>query len=120
MSAELGPNPPPESFLKTRSTLQAALASVGAIERSGSAARTTRARHGRPDPLAWCWSLAVELRERGEQTEAVITRRCFASRLFTLRPEVIDGYVELGLSEGLLRRGYLMGQALLSAGEGLR
>jgi hypothetical protein len=50
----------------------------------------------------------------------VITRRCFASRLFTLRPEVIDGYVELGLSEGLLRRGYLMGQALLAAGEGLR
>lgn|GEM_PF-2025188 len=125
----LRPEVPHEAFVKTRSTLQGALRSVGVLSiatasaaapLSVTRARVTRARHGRPDPLAFAWVLAREVGERGEEAEAWAARGSFAARLFATTPEYASTCVDAGVTAGLLRRGYLMGQGRLQVGPELR
>lgn len=107
---------PSEAFTKTRSTLQGALRDVGTLEITGNRERAFRVRRGRPDPLAFAWVLARELREQGEASEAWAARDSFAARLFAPRPDYAATCVDAGVTAGLLRRGHLLGQARLQTG----
>lgn len=112
----LRPDVPSEAFAKTRSTLQGALRAVGVLEISGNQARTCRVRHGRPDPLAFAWVVAHELRDRGESSEGWAARESFAARLFAPRPDYATTCLDAGVDAGLLRRGHLMAQTRLDPG----
>lgn len=111
----LRPGIPGEALAKTRSTLQRALASVGVLEVTGNNARTTRVRHGRPDPAGFAWLLAWELLAQGltEVDEPWAVTSSFAARLFAPGPGYAATCVRAGVDAGLLRRGHLMGRARL-------
>lgn len=107
-----------EAFRKTRSTLQSAFEDAGVLAISGARARVTRARHGEPDALAWCWVVADELAGRGgEADDAWALRASFAARLFGTRPEYGMAALDAGVASGLLRRSYLAGAPRLLVGE---
>ncbi len=113
----------PASFPKTRSTLQRVLARAGVLrlERGDQTAspHEAHAQRSRPDSLAYAWLLAHELRDRDrtEVPESWALAEAFAARLFA-PPEGHDlACVEAGVAAGLLRRGYLAGQARLHPGE---
>lgn len=111
----LRPGIPAEAFKKTRSTLQAALASAGVLTRGN---QTTCVVHAEPDPLAWSWSVADELaRGGGETDEAWALRDSFAARLFGTRREYGMACLEAGIGAGLLRRSYLAGVPRLLVGD---
>jgi hypothetical protein len=113
----LHPEIPPESFKKTRSTLQAALAEVGVLRFCDGRARQTRARHAEPDAVGWAWALAAELAgPTVEISDAQALRSAFPARLFATRAEYAAACVEAGLSAGLLRRSYLAGSPRLLLG----
>jgi hypothetical protein len=105
-----------EAFVKTRSTLQGALRDVGVLEITGNRERTLRVRHGRPDPQAFAWVVGRELLERGEESETWAAHASFAARLFAPKADYAATCVDAGVSAGLLRRGYLMGQTRLQLG----
>lgn len=111
----LRPGIPDEAFKKTRSTLQTALSRVGVLEITGNTTRTTRVRHGDPDPLAFAWTVSAEMARNGmtEAPETWARSSSFAARLFAPRPEVAEVCIDLGVREGLLVRGYLAGSARL-------
>ena len=112
----LRPDVPIEAFAKTRSTLQAGLRAVGTLEIGATRERATRVRHGRPDPLAFSWVLAREIRDFGEHSEAWATRESFAARVFAPTHDYAATCVDAGVREGLLHRGHLMGQSRLHVG----
>jgi hypothetical protein len=116
LRATLRPDVPTEAFVKTRSTVQGALRDVGVLEISGNRTRVTRVRRGRPDPLAFAWVLARELRERGEDSEVWAARESFAARLFAPRSDYAATCIDAGVAAGLIRRGHLMGQSRLQLG----
>jgi hypothetical protein len=117
LRAVLHPEVPPESFKKTRSTLQAALTEIGVLAFSGGRARLTHARHAEPDMLGWAWALAAELRGTvGEISDSQAIRVSFPARLFATRPEYAAACVEAGVAAGLLRRSYLAGSPRLLVG----
>ncbi|MGA3123999.1 MAG: hypothetical protein ABSF69_24840 [Polyangiaceae bacterium] len=107
---------PSEAFAKTRSTVQGALRDVGVLEITGNRERAFRVRRGRPDPLAFAWVVARELREQGEASETWATRDSFAARLFAPRSDYAAICVDAGVTAGLLRRGHLMAQSRLQLG----
>lgn len=109
------------AFAKTRSTLQRALADVGVLEISGNTTRTTRVCRGRPEPLAYSWLIAHELRSSGrsEAPEVWALHHAFPARLFAPLPEYAAVCLDTGVSEGILRRGYLAGEPRLHPGEDL-
>jgi hypothetical protein len=111
----LRPGIPDEAFRKTRSTLQTALARVGVLDITGNTTRTTRVRHGDPDPLAFAWVIADELARTGmtEAPESWALQFSFAARLFAPRRESAEVGLDLGVREGLLNRGYLAGSPRL-------
>lgn len=112
----LRPGVPSEAFVKTRSTVQGALRSVGVLDISGNQGRTCRVRRGRPDPLAFSWVVARELVDCGEQSENWALRDAFAARLFATSADYAANCVEAGVSANLLRRGHLMAQTRLYPG----
>lgn len=120
LRALLRPDVPHEAFVKTRSTLQGALRDVGVLEISGNRERSIRAQHGRPDPLAFAWTVARELRELGEQSEAWAARSSFAALLFAPTAAYAETCVDAGVTAGVLRRGHLMGQSRLHAASEVR
>lgn len=109
------------AFAKTRSTLQRALADVGVLEISGNTTRTTRVCRGRPEPLAYAWLIAHELRCAGrrEAPEVWAQHHAFPARLFALLPEHAAVCLDAGVAEGILHRGYLAGEPRLHPGEDL-
>lgn len=109
------------AFAKTRSTLQRALADVGVLEISGNTTRTTRVCRGRPEPLAFSWLIAHELRCAGrrETIEAWALHQAFPARLFAPTREYAAVCIDAGVSEGILQRGYLAGEPRLHPGEDL-
>lgn len=117
----LPPDTGEPAFAKTRSTLQRALADVGVLELSGNTTRTTRVSRGHPDPLAYAWLIAHELRSSGrsEAPEVWALHQAFPARLFAPRPEYAAVCLDAGVTEGLLRRGYLAGEPRLHPGEDL-
>ncbi len=112
----LRPDVPGEAFIKTRSTVQSALRSVGVLEISGNQGRTCRVRRGRPDPLAFSWVVARELLDCGEQPEPWAAREAFAAKLFAPRADYAANCLDAGVTAGLLRRGHLMAQTRLYPG----
>lgn len=120
LRAVLRPDVPHEAFVKTRSTVQGALRDVGVLDIAGNRERSTRVRHGRPDPLAFCWVLARELGELGEQSETWAARDSFAALLFAPKADYAATCVDAGVAAGLLRRGHLMGQSRLHVGPEMR
>lgn len=113
----LRPGIPDEAFKKTRSTLQTAIADAGSISLTGNTARATRARRSEPDPLAFAWTLAVEVAKRGgEGDEAWAARDSFSARLFAPRPEYAVSAIDAGVAHGLLRRSYLAGSPRILVG----
>ncbi|HWL38776.1 MAG TPA: hypothetical protein VNO75_00945 [Gemmatimonadaceae bacterium] len=116
MRSVLRSDVPSEAFAKTRSTLQGALRDVGVLEITGTRERAFRVRRGRPDPLAFAWVVARELREQGEASETWATRDSFAARLFAPRSDYAAISVDAGVTAGLLRRGHLMTQSRLQLG----
>jgi hypothetical protein len=113
----LHPEIPPESFKKTRSTLQAALAEVGVLRFDGGRARHTRVRPAEPDAVGWAWALAAELSgPTVEISDAQALRASFPARLFGTRVEYAAACIEAGVSAGLLRRSYLAGSPRLLLG----
>lgn len=112
---------PQVAFTKTRSTLQAALRDTGVLLVAGNTRRTTRVTRGRPDALAFSWTLAVDLWERGgEATEQWACRESFAGRLFAPKLDYATSCIEAGITAGLLRKGHLMGVARYHAGPEMR
>ncbi|MFZ5478745.1 MAG: hypothetical protein ACOZNI_18380 [Myxococcota bacterium] len=106
-----------EAFKKTRSTLQSALADAGCLDVRGNTSRTTRARRGEPDPLAFAWTLGAELARRGgEGDEGWATRESFAALLFAPRAEYAASAIDEGVAHGLLRRSYLAASPRLLVG----
>ncbi len=120
LRSTMHPDVPSEAFAKTRSTLQGALRAVGVVEITGNQKRTVRVRHGRPDPIAFAWVVARELVSRGEGSEGWAVRASFAARLFAPRADYAATCVDSGVTAGLLRRGYLMGQTRLLPGAEMR
>jgi hypothetical protein len=120
LRASLRVDIPHEAFVKTRSTLHGALRDVGVLAISGNRGRSTRVRHGRPDPLAFAWVLGRELLDRGDVSEAWAGRDAFAARLFAPKADYAATCIDAGVTAGLLRRGHLMGQSQLYAGEEMR
>jgi len=116
LRATLPPDVPHEAFVKTRSTLQGALRVVGVLEVSATRERLTRVRRGRPDPLAFAWSVATELRQRGDASESWGMRDSFAARLFAPRSDYAATCIDAGVSAGLIRRVLLLGQSQLQLG----
>ncbi|MBN2195251.1 MAG: hypothetical protein JW751_20710 [Polyangiaceae bacterium] len=112
----LRPEVPSEAFAKTRTTLQGALRAVGVIEITDTRERIYRVCHGRPDPLAFAWVVADELRGRGEASEAWALRSSFAARLFAPGPDYAAVCLDAGVSARLLYRSHLVGQAELHLG----
>lgn len=117
----LPPDTGEPAFAKTRSTLQRALADVGVLELSGNTTRTTRVCRGRPEPLAYAWLIAHELRSTGrsEALEVWALHHAFPARLFAPLPEYAAVCLDEGVREGILRRGYLAGEPRLHPGEDL-
>ena len=107
------------AFLKTRSTLQRALGDAGVLDIAGNTTRTTRVCRGRPDPLAYAWLIAHELRctSRTEAPEVWALHHAFPARLFAPSAEYAAVCVDAGVGEGILRRGYLAGEPRLHPGE---
>jgi len=120
LRSTMRPDVPREAFAKTRSTVQAALRSVGVVEITGNQKRAVRVRRGRPEPLAFAWVVARELVEHGEDSEIWATRASFAARLFAPTPGYAATCVDNGVASGLLRRGYLMGHPRLTTGPEMR
>lgn len=112
----LRPDVPSEAFAKTRSTLQGALRVVGVLEITGNRGREFRVKRGRPDPLAFAWTVARELSDRGDASESWGLRDSFAARLFAPRLDYASACVDAGVTAGLLRRTHLLGQAQLHVG----
>lgn len=102
---------------KTRSTVISVLADAGVVELDPE--RVTRVRHARPDPLAYTWMLAHELRvaNRAEAPESWALRDAFAARLFAPEPHYAATCLNAGIEAGLLVRGYLAGAARLHPAE---
>lgn len=120
LRAALHPDVPHEAFAKTRSTVQGALRDVGVLEIAANRERSTRVRRGRPDPLAFSWVVARELREMGEGSESWATFDSFAARLFAPRSDYAATCVDAGVTSGLLRRRHLMGHTRLQVGPEMR
>ena len=112
----LRPDLPDDAFIKTRSTLQGALRDLGVLDIVGHRARTTHARHGRPDPAAFAWVLGNELVTRREHHEAWAVRESIAARIFAVRPEYGAVCIDHGVTAELIARGHLMGQTRLAPG----
>lgn len=115
----------PASFPKTRSTIQRVLARAGVLQlepgEQTAAPHEAHAQRTRPDSLAYAWLLAHELRDqdRGEVPESWALADAFAARLFAPVQGYASTCVEAGVDAGLLRRGYLAGEARLHPGEDL-
>lgn len=107
---------PSEAFVKTRTTVQGALRAVGVVEITGTRERIFRVSHARPDPVAFAWVVAAELRHRGEAAESWALRDSFAARLFAPLPEYAAACIDAGVSARLLTRTHLLGQAQLHLG----
>jgi hypothetical protein len=116
LRAHLRRETPSEAFAKTRSTVQSALRAVGVLEITGTREKVCRVRHGRPDPVAFAWVLARELRDRGDASETWAARESFAVRLFAPTADYASTCIDAGVSANLLRRSHLLGQAQLRAG----
>jgi hypothetical protein len=114
----LRPGIPDEALRKTRTTLQGALRDVGVLEITGNTTRTTRVRHGRPDPLGFAWLLAWELVDGAlsEVDQSWALNRSFAARLFAAEASYAAICIDAGAHEGLLRSGHLMGRPLVHPG----
>ena len=107
------------SLERTRQTLQRMLVRAGAISSRLNSYQVATVRHGRPDTLAYAWTLADELRRVG-RTEAPkdwALRDAFAARLFASLPEYAGACVEAGIADGLLRRSHLAGAPRIQLGE---
>lgn len=116
LRSRLRPGVPHEAFVKTRSTLQGALRSVGVLEITGARDRALRVHRGRPDPVAFAWVVARELLERREATEAWAGRDSFAARLFAPKADYASICIDAGVNARILHRGHLMGQTRLQIG----
>jgi hypothetical protein len=114
----LRPGIPDEALRKTRTTVQGALRDVGVLEITGNTSRTTRVRHGRPDPLGFAWLLARELVDSAlsEVDQSWALHRSFAARLFATEAGYAASCIDAGMHEGLLRSGHLMGRPLVHPG----
>jgi hypothetical protein len=101
----LRPGIPDEAFKKTRSTLQTALENAGVVTVIGHPHRTVRVHHSEPDPLAYAWVVAAELRAAGHDAdETWATRDAFAARLFGARAAYAATCLQAGVEAGLLTR----------------
>lgn len=116
LRASLRPDVPPEAYAKTRNTVLSALRAVGVMEITGAREREFRVRRGRPDPLAFVWVVARELRDRGDAAESWAIRESFGARLFAPRADYAAACIDAGVSANLLRRSHLMGQTQLQIG----
>lgn len=122
---------PEHSAKKTRWIVQRNLADLGilALDGAGSAEaaegpkprrpagtpRETRVRHAEPDPLAFGWLVAHELRTDGRAEAPVswATTESIAARIFAPRRVYAEQCVEAAIGVGLLVRGYLAGMPRL-------
>lgn len=112
----------PEPFRKTRQTLQRFLGQAGVLDIQGNTKRTIRAQRARPPAKAYGWLLAHELREEG-RAEAPLSwalSEAHAARLFAPAPYYAQSCVDQAVAAGLLRKGYLLGDARLHPGPRLR
>jgi hypothetical protein len=119
LRACLHPDVPPEAYAKTRNTLLGALRAVGVLEISSGREREIRVRRGRPDPIAFAWVVARELRELGDAAESWAIRDSFGARLFAPRADYAAACIDSGVSASLLRRSHLMGHSQLQIGPGM-
>lgn len=119
LSTTLHPETGPQAFDKTRSTLQRHFSRIHVLEVSGHGKRETTLCHAEPDPLAFCWLIAHELRTRGwmEVEQSWMVQHAFATRVFAVRPAYALACLEPGIQAGLLLRGYLAGVERLHPGE---
>ena len=120
-------NPPPAGAKKTRSLVRSSLADLGVLvlgrsddeapqpRRPASAPREARALHAEPDPLAFGWLIAHELRtdKRPEAPLSWAVTASIAARLFATRRIYAEHCVEVAVGAGLLVRGYLAGMPRL-------
>lgn len=119
--ATLPPGTGRPSADRTRQSLQAALREAGVLLVTGGHRRETRVHRTRPDPLAFAWLVAKELGDgsRGEVPEPWAQRDSFAARLFAPPTEYAAVCIDAGVDRGVLRRGLVMGRALLRPAGGL-
>ncbi len=108
-------NMPSEASKKTRWLVQRNLVSLGVLTLGDGGFNETRARHAEPDPLAFGWLLAHELRSTGraEAPASWATTDSIASTLFATRRAYAEHCVETSVAAGLLTQGYLAGSPRL-------
>jgi hypothetical protein len=120
-------NPPPAGAKKTRALVRRNLADLGVLSlgssddeaphqrRPASAPREARALHAEPDPLAFGWLVAHELRtdKRPEAPVSWAVTHSIAARLFAPRRAYAEHCIEVAVGAGLLVRGYLAGMPRL-------
>lgn len=101
---------PAQAAQKTRWHVPKNLARLGVLTIEGRPG-TTRVCHGEPDPIAFGWLVAHELRLEG-RAEALVSWAATASvaaRIFAARRAYAEHCVEIAVSAGLLTPGCLAG-----------
>lgn len=114
------PNTGPESLKKTRSVVLRNLARLDVISPEGERGEDARVRRGKPDPLAFGWLLAFELRTKGvgECSLGWAAHHSRPATLFRPEPAYAERCVNAALAAGLLRRSFIAGEArYLDGGE---
>jgi len=122
LRAVLPPDTKRPAFQKTRRTLQRFLGEAGVLLIEGNTTRTITVQRARPAPVPFGWLLAQELRQ-SSRTEASMPwalQESFAARLFAPEVHYARSCVDSAVAEGVLERGYLMGEARLHPGPEVR
>ncbi len=118
LRAALPPDTGETAFTKTRQTLQRFLAGAGVLKIEGNTTRRITAQHARPAPVAFGWLIAHELRltAKAETPLPWALRESFAARLFAPELPYARTCIDTAVSEGVLQRGYLLGETRLHPG----
>ena len=107
------------SLDRTRQTLQRMLVRAGVIHSRLNSYQVATVQHGRPDPLAYAWTVADELRRLGrtEAPEGWAVSEAFAARLFAPVSDYAYACLRAGVEAGLLRLSHLAGRPRLHPGD---
>lgn len=111
----LRPGTGPSSRKKMLTALPGVLERIGVLEGDEPDQRVVRAR---PDALAFCWLVGHEL-EQGQRQEAGLNHAAtasFAARMWAVDPDYARTCLMAGVAAGVLRQGYLAGQARVHPG----
>ncbi len=111
----LAPGASQKSAINTRGNLLSALRRVGILSQNSPGARQAMLRRASPEPRAFAWLLAHELRsaQRMEAPERWAGANSFAARLFLPSPAHVQVCVDQGVAAGFLQRSYLAGEPRL-------